>query len=97
MIFRGVFAVKKTSLISLSLILFISLSLTLSSNVLAAPKVKTYKNCSELNQDYKGGVAQSASVKNKGGNTKYTPFVSKELYDANKKSDRDKDLIACEK
>ncbi|MBK5443278.1 excalibur calcium-binding domain-containing protein [Peribacillus sp. TH24] len=27
---------------------------------------------------------------------KYKPHVSKALYDANKKSDRDKDLIACE-
>jgi hypothetical protein len=58
--------------------------------------VKTYKNCTELNKDYKGGVAQKAGVKNKGGKTKYTPFVSKDLYDANKGKDRDKDLIACE-
>ncbi|WP_374992124.1 excalibur calcium-binding domain-containing protein [Paenibacillus sp. LHD-38] len=56
-----------------------------------------YKNCTELNKDYSGGVAQSASVKNKGGKTKYKLFVSKALYDANKKSDRDKDLIACER
>ncbi|MTH55739.1 hypothetical protein GKZ89_20310 [Bacillus mangrovi] len=63
----------------------------------AAVKVKTFKNCTELNKVYKGGVARAASVKNKGGKTKYKPFVSKALYDANKKSDRDKDLIACEK
>ncbi len=63
----------------------------------AAAKVKTYKNCTELNKDYPGGVAQSASVKNKGGKTKKKPHVSKELYDANSKLDRDKDLIACEK
>jgi Excalibur calcium-binding domain. len=59
--------------------------------------VKTYKNCTELNADYKGGVAQSSSVKNKGGKTKYKPTASKALYEANKKLDRDKDLIACEK
>lgn len=63
----------------------------------AKVKVVTYKNCSELNKVYKGGVARSASVKNKGGKTKYKPFVSKELYEANKKSDRDKDFIACER
>jgi hypothetical protein len=63
----------------------------------AATTTKTYKNCKELNADYPGGVAQSANVKNKGGKTKYKPFVSKELYNANKKSDRDKDLIACER
>lgn len=63
----------------------------------AKDKVVTYKNCKELNKVYKGGVARSASVKNKGGKTKYKPYVSKELYDANKKSDRDKDFIACER
>lgn len=59
--------------------------------------MKTYKNCTALNIDYKGGVARTSSVKNKGGKTKYKPHVSKALYDANKKSDRDKDFIACEK
>ncbi|USB33205.1 excalibur calcium-binding domain-containing protein [Paenibacillus sp. YPG26] len=62
-----------------------------------AKGVKTYGNCKELNKDYKGGVARSATVKNKGGKTKYKPFVSKELYDANQSRDRDKDLIACER
>jgi Excalibur calcium-binding domain len=63
----------------------------------AEAKAKTYKNCTELNKDYVGGVARSSSVKNKGGKTKYKPFVSKELYDANRKLDRDKDFIACER
>jgi Excalibur calcium-binding domain len=73
------------------------LGITFVSTEAAAPKVKTYKNCTELNKAYKGGVARAANVKNKGGKTKYKPFVSKALYDANKKSDRDKDLIACER
>jgi hypothetical protein len=63
----------------------------------AKTNIKTYRNCTELNKDYKGGVARSSSVKNKGGKTYYKPFVSKELYDANKKMDRDNDLIACER
>ncbi|MEK3974707.1 excalibur calcium-binding domain-containing protein [Psychrobacillus sp. FSL K6-1267] len=58
---------------------------------------KTFKNCTELNKTYKGGVAKAANIKNKGGATKYAPFVSKEIYEANAKSDRDKDGIACEK
>ena len=58
---------------------------------------KTFKNCTELNKTYKGGVAKAANIKNKGGATKYTPFVSKEIYEANVKSDRDKDGIACER
>lgn len=80
----------------------LSFALLLAVTVPASPQVahakeKTYKNCTELNRDYKGGVAKSASVKNKGGKTKHKPFVSAELYEANKKSDRDKDFIACEK
>ncbi|MCG3088131.1 excalibur calcium-binding domain-containing protein [Sporosarcina cyprini] len=79
--------------------LLIALTFSVSSAPVEAKgeKVVAYKNCTELNKVYKGGVAQSANVKNKGGKTKYTPFVSKELYNKNTKLDRDKDLIACEK
>lgn len=70
---------------------------TASAEAKAKTKAKTYKNCTELRKDYKGGVAISSSTTNEGGKTKYKPHVSKELYNANKKSDRDKDGIACEK
>ena len=89
--------IKKVSVLLLSLALVLGISSALVNVTTAATKVKTYKNCTELNKDYKGGVARSSSVKNKGGKTKYKPFVSQALYDSNKKSDRDKDLIACEK
>jgi hypothetical protein len=79
------------TVLSLGLLLSISLG---SDNVNAA--TKTYKNCTELNKDYKGGVAKASNVKNKGGKTKYKPYISKVLYDANKSKDRDKDFIACE-
>lgn len=72
-----------------------SYSIISTDDVSAA--AKTFKNCTEMHKVYKGGVARSSSVKNKGGKTKYKPYVSKALYDANKKSDRDKDLIACER
>ncbi|AOH56436.1 hypothetical protein ABE28_018875 [Peribacillus muralis] len=88
---------KRSLTIFLSLGLVLGLSFGASDTAGAKTKVKTYKNCTELNKDYKGGVARTSSVKNKGGKTKYKPHVSKELYDANKKSDRDKDWIACEK
>ncbi|QHW29929.1 excalibur calcium-binding domain-containing protein [Paenibacillus rhizovicinus] len=89
----------KAKTISLGLALTLLLSLAAGSAVhgTASAAAKTYRNCTELNKDYKGGVARSASVKNKGGKTKYKPFVSQALYDANAKSDRDKDGIACEK
>jgi hypothetical protein len=55
-----------------------------------------FKNCSELNKVYPGGVAMPGAV-NSGGVAKKTPKYNKALYLANQKSDRDKDGIACEK
>lgn len=74
----------------------ISLGLTfgLVPSSQAAPKV--FKNCTELNKLYPGGVALPGAV-NSGGKTKKEPKYDKALYSANKKSDRDKDRIACEK
>ncbi|WP_397361776.1 excalibur calcium-binding domain-containing protein [Paenibacillus sp.] len=77
--------------------LLLTLSVGTLNTANAESKAKTYKNCKDLNKDYKGGVALSSSSKNKGGKTKNKPYVSKELYNANKKSDRDNDGIACEK
>ena len=57
---------------------------------------KKFKNCTELNKVYPGGVALPGAV-NAGGATKKEPKYDKALYNANKKSDRDKDGIACEK
>ncbi len=74
-----------------ALILGFSLSGT-SANAAA----KVFKNCTELNKVYPGGVALPGAV-NAGGMTKLTPKFDKKLYEANKKSDRDKDGIACEK
>ncbi|MDM5197210.1 excalibur calcium-binding domain-containing protein [Fictibacillus enclensis] len=88
---------KKVSAVLLTCGLVVSLSSGLSAEAkTSVAKVKTYKNCTEMHKDYKGGVSRAKNVKNKGGKTKYKPHVSKALYDANKKSDRDKDLIACE-
>ena len=57
---------------------------------------KEFKNCTELNQVYPGGVALPGAI-NKGGKTKLIPKFSENLYKLNMKSDRDKDGIACEK
>ena len=57
---------------------------------------KVFKNCTELNKVYPGGVALPGAI-NAGGATKKEPKYDKALYIANKKSDRDKDGIACEK
>jgi hypothetical protein len=57
---------------------------------------KKFKNCTELNKIYPGGIALPGAV-NAGGATKKEPKYDKALYTANKKSDRDGDGIACEK
>jgi hypothetical protein len=79
--------------IKLTLVLVVA-ALVLPSTAAQASKV--FKNCTELNKVYPGGVALPGAV-NAGGMTKMTPKFDKKLYEANKKSDRDKDGIACEK
>ena len=70
------------------------LTLLIAPSSQAAAKV--FKNCTELNKVYPGGVALPGAI-NSGGATKKEPKYDKALYNANKKSDRDKDGIACEK
>jgi hypothetical protein len=70
------------------------LAIALVPETQAAAKV--FKNCTELNKVYPGGVALPGAV-NSGGTTKKSPKYNKALYLANQKSDRDKDGIACEK
>ncbi|HAZ40193.1 MULTISPECIES: excalibur calcium-binding domain-containing protein [unclassified Exiguobacterium] len=73
----------------------------------AATKAKAFKNCTEMQKTYKGGVAKKAGLKNRTGYdkngkpiykaTKYKAYVSLATYNLNTKSDRDKDGIACER
>jgi hypothetical protein len=79
--------------ITVCLLALIILFVAVPSSFAAAKK---FKNCSELNKVYPGGVALPGSV-NSGGATKKEPKYDKALYTANKKSDRDKDGIACER
>lgn len=79
-----------------SLALGITLILGFSILPISQASAKTFKNCTALNKVYPGGVALPGAV-NAGGMTKLAPKFNKKLYDANKKSDRDKDGIACEK
>ncbi len=74
----------------------IALVLGFSMLPISQASAKAFKNCTELNMKYPGGVAMPGAI-NKGGATKLEPKYSKKLYKANKKSDRDKDGIACEK
>lgn len=79
-------------------LLIISISLGLTFGLLPSSQAaaKVFKNCTELNKVYPGGVAMPGAI-NSGGITKKEPKYDKALYNANKKSDRAKDGIACEK
>ena len=78
------------------------LSVLLISIIVVAPSTqanaaaKKFKNCTDLNKVYPGGVALPGAI-NAGGATKKEPKYDKALYTANKNSDRDADGIACEK
>lgn len=79
-----------------------ALAAALPISITAAPAeaaYKTYKNCTALNKVYKHGVGKPGAHDKVSGRTKpVTNFKrSAGLYKANKKSDRDKDGIACEK
>ena len=71
----------------------------------AAPSVKHFANCTAVHKVYSGGIAKKGvkvnTVKSHGKVThrklKGTVKHSTALYKANKKLDRDKDGIACEK
>ena len=76
--------------------LFMCVGIAVSAVPSSQAATKVFKNCTELNKVYPGGVALPGAV-NAGGKTKKEPKYDKALYNANKKSDRDKDGIACEK
>ena len=82
----------KNKFLKLALILLFLIPNISSANAAA----KVYKNCTELNKVYPGGVALPGAI-NAGGATRLIPKYDKNLYLANQKSDRDKDGIACEK
>jgi len=77
---------------SVLLVVVVAVAPTTQANAAA----KKFKNCTELNKVYSGGVALPGAV-NTGGATKKEPKYDEGLYIANKKSDRDGDGIACEK
>ena len=78
------------------IVVLLSVAITTTFIMPTNAAAKKFKNCTELNKVYPGGVALPGAV-NAGGATKKTPKYDKALYTANKKSDRDGDGIACEK
>ena len=59
----------------------------------------TFANCTALNKKYKHGVGKTGAKDKVSGSSKPVKnfAVNTKVYNKNKKSDRDKDGIACEK
>lgn len=55
-----------------------------------------FKNCTEMNKTYAGGIARPGA-RQVGMVQKYDPYVNQAAYDANKSMDRDNDGVACER
>jgi hypothetical protein len=72
---------------------------TVPAEAATAKRIPAYKNCTALNKVYKHGIGRKgAKDKVASGKRPVTTFlVSNQGYLANKKLDRDKDGIACEK
>lgn len=67
-----------------------------SRRVYQAPK--KYANCTELNKDYKHGVARKGARDRTTSGRPVTTFtVNNAVYALNKTRDRDRDGVACEK
>lgn len=62
-----------------------------------ASAAAAYKNCAAMHQDYPHGVGKPGARDKTSGRPVTSFTKNKKLYDANTKSDRDKDGIACEK
>lgn len=72
---------------------------TLAAAAPAQAATPTYRNCTAMHKTYKHGVGRKgAKDKVRPGNKPVTNFkVSTPIYNKNKKLDRDKDGVACEK
>ena len=74
-----------------SIFLVVILTLGMSASSVEAKTSKVFKNCTELRNVFPKGVAKSAATAGTTGAT-----VNSKVYLENKKSDGDKDGIACE-
>ena len=85
------FSAKKAGLIAVAM--------TASMLAVAGPAeaVTKFSNCTQMHKTYKYGVARSdAAANHQQSSDNYRPAVRPKVYQANTKSDRDKDGTACE-
>jgi hypothetical protein len=80
-------------------VLLLGFGATLAPAPAYAAAPKRYINCTALQHDFAHGVARAGAVDKVKGRTKpVTTFtVNPAAYNANKRLDRDKDGVACER
>lgn len=91
---RAIWQPRISAALVIALIATVFASFGVTASALAAPKA--YKNCVELNKDYKYGISANAKSKNAGTQGIFSPTVNAGVYNKNKKLDTDKDQIVCE-
>ena len=95
--------VTRGSVAAVSLAIVLGLSGLSGQAALAAQPTthaaKTYANCDALHKKYPHGVGKKGAKDKVSGSSKAVKnfTVNTSVYNANKKSDRDKDGVACEK
>jgi len=95
--------VKRGSVAAVSIAIVLGLTGLSGQAALAAQPTthaaKTYANCDALHKKYPHGVGKKGAKDKVSGSTKPVKnfTVNTSVYNANKKSDRDKDGVACEK
>ena len=77
--------------------LTLSLGLVATASSANAAPGRTFKNCTALNKTYAHGVGRPGARDKTSGSPVKNFKVDKATYNANARSDRDKDGIACEK
>ena len=75
-----------------SIFLAVVFTLGVTATSVEAKTTKVFKNCTELRKVFPKGVAKSTAAAGTTG-----AAVNSKVYSENKKSDGDKDGIACEK
>jgi hypothetical protein len=63
----------------------------------SASTPRHFKNCTAVHHKYKHGIAKSWHAVHTADGLTGTPKVSRKLYNANSRVDRDKDGVACER
>ena len=80
-----------------ALVVFAGMTAPSTQVTLTSTHATTYKNCTALNKVYKHGVGRRSAHDKTSGKPVTTFTRNDAVYAANRKSDRDKDGIACEK